>query len=230
MDLEERGADEDAVACAVACGIETMRRRNVESPGGIHCIDLTAGIGGNTVACGRRFDSVLAFEIDAVRADLLGKNIAAAGLEGTVTIKCADSLAALPNLADRWNPVQLCASGAIAVMLDPPWGGIHYKRQRRLDNAETDMIAADEGLALGGVPLSNVVALVAQHLAGVLPVLLGVKLPLTFDVTRWKARLQNTGESRRTRTTSLLSIKRLGRQLFVVLHLASCCGPTKGTE
>ena len=221
--LEDLGAGD-----AAACSIETMRQRNVEIPWGLHCIDLTAGIGGNTVACGRRFDSVLAFEVDAVRADLLRKNVAAAALEGTVTVKCADSLAALPKLADSWEPVQLCTRGAIAAILDPPWGGIHYKR-RRLDNAETDSIAGDEGLSLSGVPLSAVVSLVAEHLAGVLPVVLGVKLPLTFDVTAWKARLQSAGESRRQHTTSLLSIKKLGRQLFVVLHLA-CCDPTQGTE
>jgi predicted RNA methylase len=254
-DLEEKGKGGDAVAC----NMEPAKRRNTESPEGLHCIDLTAGVGGNTVACGKRFDSVLAFEIDASRADLLRKNVAAAALERTVTVKCGDSLAALPELADTWEPVRLCTSGAIAAILDPPWGGIHYKR-RRLDhsklraasahtneedeggsssssyslqldqsqgNTDSDLIAEDEGLTLGGVPLSGVVALVGEHLANVLPVYLGVKLPLTFDVTKWKARLESAGELRRMHTT-VESIKKLGRQLFVVVHINRTVDPPKG--
>ena len=75
---------------------------------------------------------------------------------------------------------------------------------------------------------------------------LGVKLPLTFDITTWTVRLkdivesrtgleaQSEGETHRQRegdtdrgrdtkrapcTLSVLSIKKIGRQLFVVLRL-----------
>lgn len=260
VDLSSRGVlrdpepgFEETSHTPASIATDTKQSNRTRLPaGGLHCIDMTAGVGGNTIACGKRFDSVLAFEINATRADLLRRNLSAAGLTDIVAVECSDSLAALPKLVETWAPLQLDTSErkvqAVAVVLDPPWGGIHYKRRRleqpelratsghtvtdpialresfhsdTVDDGVPSMIAEDEALGLGTVPLTHVVALVAEHLGCVLPVVLGLKLPLTFDVPRWKARLQSVSESRGTFTMSVLSIKKLGRQLFAMLLLTS---------
>lgn len=143
----------------LSCGDWTMNGL----PQPLHSIDMTAGVGGNTIACAKRFDLVTAFEIDAGRASLLKENLAQAAAASSaldlnaVTINCADTLKELPRIGEqaRRRPV--------AAILDPPWGGIHYKSET-VDAAagglssEEQEVAADEGLALGGVALSRVVA------------------------------------------------------------------------
>lgn len=72
------------------------------------------------------------------------ENLSAASLPADrVTVRCADSIAALPELADTWPALrsqrQCQEEGGegrgggqrgVAAILDPPWGGIHYKRRR----------------------------------------------------------------------------------------------------
>jgi hypothetical protein len=89
----EPGAKEtDSTGDAEAQRRGSTRQRQSVPAGGVHCIDLTAGVGGNTIACGKRFDSVLAFEIDAARAELLRQNVGAAALEVSVSLSVALSV------------------------------------------------------------------------------------------------------------------------------------------
>lgn len=193
------------------------------------CIDLTAGIGGNTIACAKFFSSVISFEIDEERASICRQNIIKRyGIDtlhnSTITIRCENAIGALSQLAQQFGRMNNSSAFELesipqcckwlCFILDPPWGGLNYRNLRD---------KPDEGIALIGtdgksnVPLSEVVQLISMNLA---PTVLGIKLPLTFDVDFFMERL----EKRMTRVNEkfyieVASIKKMKRQLFIVLRL-----------
>lgn len=173
------------------------------------CIDLTAGVGGNTVASSKRFPSVVAIEIDKKRADLcqLNVNNNSGCYRDRVQVICSNSLDALSDLAKRFRSTDDHNHFYMCAMLDPPWGGLDYRARKDEE---------DEGLGLGpDAPLSRVVALVSHHLK---PLVLGIKLPPAFDVTFFIDKMHGSdfcGSS----GCEVLSIKKFKRQLFIVLHL-----------
>jgi hypothetical protein len=183
-------------------------------------IDLTAGVGGNTVALCKHFPTVVAIELDAQRANRLQQNLLDRGHD-QVEVHCGDTLQFLPELSRRYRPqrpqqhdhnnddvaVEHGVMG-IAAILDPPWGGLDYRQQqqRRCD------AYYDEDLGLGkDVPLSEVVARVSQHLK---PCVLGIKLPPTFPVAALSDKLSSLQIN-----FQVSSIKKFKRQLFITLHL-----------
>eukprot|EP00978_Attheya_sp_CCMP212_P026246 scaffold85937_cov51-Attheya_sp.AAC.1 len=184
-------------------------------------IDLTAGVGGNTVALCKHFPTVVAIELDAQRANRLQQNLLDRGHD-QVEVHCGDTLTFLPELSRRYRPqrpqrpqqhdhddvdVEHGVMG-IAAILDPPWGGLDYRQQqqRRRD------AYYDEDLGLGkDVPLFEVVARVSQHLK---PCVLGIKLPPTFPVAALSDKLSSLQIN-----FQVSSIKKFKRQLFITLHL-----------
>ncbi len=180
-------------------------------------IDLTAGIGGNTIALAKVFQEVIAFEIDTNRSILLEQNCVKklGTLSSRVTSHCRDSMSALGEISSKFRGMGE-EEKPICVMLDPPWGGVNYRRK----------CCGDE-LNLGqDMPLSMVVSLVAQYLS---PVVLGMKLPLQFQVNPFIDKLQNMPyfSSREKRKENgngdpqvrIATMKKMGKQLFVVLEL-----------
>ena len=108
-------------------------------------IDVTAGVGGLTAGLAKHFDSVVGIEMDPTRAGFCRNNMAKLGLHN-VTVLNDDCMNVLPSLlssssASSSSPQSMPSSlplsllsdlnhaGAIAVMVDPPWGGLYYRLQ-----------------------------------------------------------------------------------------------------
>ena len=229
------------------------------------CIDLTSGCGGNTIACAKVFPSVIAFEVDPCRAEILCRNLELRLGNGrcsrhnsevspkikivsNVEVNCCDSIRGMPEIAARFrsqpsshayinlNKVITDSSSTaaalnnehppLAAILDPPWGGIHYRlrhrRNERERNAEEDfglMLYEEDGKQMS---LSSAVLHVALYLS---PLILGIKLPLTFDVRSFMNRLNRdntiiTPEGKyKSVQFHIVSVKKLGKQLFVVMSV-----------
>jgi len=195
---------------------------------GSMCIDMTAGVGGNTVALARTFHAVQAYEIDPVRCEHLRANLVAQRVAHKVQCCCSDSLVMLAapasdgdvhvSLQEFGNIIQDndtdslaknvdCQSVPLpAVMLDPPWGGVHYKRLRH------DATSGTRGasLSMGGLPLAELVSRLAGRASVV-----GLKLPKEFGVADFL-------EQVRLATTIVGYTNRIVcRQRFVCLELTS---------
>jgi 16S rRNA G966 N2-methylase RsmD len=87
----------------------------------INAIDLTASIGGLTLALSKRFNKIVAIEIDEQRAALCVQNMRRHGREN-VEVRNVDAMAAL----DDFDNIR-----SVAVFIDPPWGGHEYKRLKK---------------------------------------------------------------------------------------------------
>ncbi len=87
------------------------------------CFDLTAGIGGDTIALANVFGKVYAYEIAESRYALLEQNVRKKNVQH-VEIICADCTRELENI----RKTTLGSSILPAAFVDPPWGGVHYKR------------------------------------------------------------------------------------------------------
>lgn len=106
------------------------------NPGKSVMVDLTAGVGGNTLSFSKYFNKIHAVEIDNNRSEYLKNNIDVYELTNTfVYNKCC-------NLFIDENLLNI---GANTVFVDPPWGGASYK--------EHDTIL----LKLGDINLEQVV-------------------------------------------------------------------------
>jgi len=174
------------------------------------CIDLTAGLGGNVIACSKHFSKVIGLEIDEERASLCQKNVVEQiGVDtledSNVTIMCENSLEMLPKLAISYGRCP------VSVMLDPPWGGLDYRKY-------SDEVDHNLGLASANganqISLSRVVGHIAEYLS---PAILGIKLPLTFGVETFLIHLKNT--ETHANKVKVLSIRKMKRQLFLLLCL-----------
>jgi hypothetical protein len=89
------------------------------------CFDLTAGIGGDTIALARVFGTVYAYEINEARCVHLRNNIKNHSVSANIDVRCADSAQELGNKKLKTeDPLP-------AAFIDPPWGGVHYKRYGR---------------------------------------------------------------------------------------------------
>jgi len=192
------------------------------------CIDITASVGGNTIAFAKAFSSVYAYEIDELREEYLRKNIASfldAADRSKVVVECTDSMrGAIQKLAKLLRPLPAGINdndtpfvlSRVAVFVDPPFGGIHYRSQISKGSAS---------LNLGeDMPLTRVVAIVSNHLS---PVTIGLKVPLHFDVASFVDQAKEETLCSRNVSSSLLKsipvtirtliIKKMERQLFVIL-------------
>jgi 16S rRNA G966 N2-methylase RsmD len=147
-------------------------------------IDLTASVGGMTLALAKNFARVIAVEIDSHRAALCQENMIRHGVDNKVEVINRDAMELIPQLR------QNCA---VMVFVDPPWGGINYKRERR------------QVLTMGQWTLEEVLQQLAKHLS---PGMVGVRLPVNFDLECFLGGL--TG-------IDMVQVRKLGPQLLVVL-------------
>jgi 16S rRNA G966 N2-methylase RsmD len=150
----------------------STRERKEPTTGSV-CLDLSAGVGGNSFELGKAFDSVHAFELDQERCKMLRSNLKHHGVDSVVTCTCGDSVQALRNKLPGNGPGSVGnerLSTAVAAILDPPWGGTHYNTSKQR-----------ETIRFSGLTMSELVV----EFVGMNKSLrvLGIKLPLSFDVT-----------------------------------------------
>jgi hypothetical protein len=165
----------------------------------VTAIDLTASVGGITLALAKAsFAKVIAVEIDPHRADLCRENMLKHGMNRIVDVRTADAMDLIPELG------KLCINQSTAVVIDPPWGGIHYKRENK-------------PLYMGPWPLEEVVEKVAHHLS---PAVVGLRLPVNFPA-------QDFLEALRLRNLSFetITIRKIGPQLIAILAFKDVLRP-----
>ena len=200
-------------------------------------IDMTAGVGGNTIGLCKIFPKVIAYEIDSSRIELLKRNVeervGASNVD--ISLRCGDSLLALDSLLAELGSDGFDISKQAAVIIDPPFGGTHYRRRGSKmvpnGNQGDDVDYDEEGLKLGDMPLSEVVKTVMGKLN---PCAIGLKLPLSFDVDRFAKRLAESGKDgngagrssddkkisadvKEMNALKVRAMRRLARNLFVVV-------------
>ncbi len=122
---------------------------------GVHVVDATACVGGDTLALARRFAQVTAVERDAHRSRVLLGNLALARV-GNVRVLCDDFVTCM----DRFSDVD-------ALYIDCPWGGPAYRLRDRV------------ALELSGVPLETVLGRVVAGPAA--PRVIALKVPFNVD-------------------------------------------------
>jgi RNA cap guanine-N2 methyltransferase len=155
-------------------------------------VDMTAGAGGLTLALAKRFSVVVAIEIEPVRAEMCRTNMISQGVKN-VNVVCADAMEYVFTM-DSSTPFVL--------IIDPPWGGLNYRRDC-------------QNIGLGKQwPLAAILASLAQRL---LTFCVGLKLPVTFDVD--KLIVDANCGAIEGKLIKRSSIKKLGPQLFVVLEI-----------
>ncbi|KAG7360959.1 RNA cap guanine-N2 methyltransferase [Nitzschia inconspicua] len=159
-------------------------------------IDLTASVGGMTLALAKAnyFDRIEAYEIDKTRAALCEQNMREHGYGEVVQVFNKDSVDVVPTL-----PRNIC------IVIDPPWGGYNYKKIKKETNGRSM-------IRLGETSLEDVLERIAHHNA---PCLVGLRLPVNFAVDDL---LSCLSEARRNVSFNVISIRKIGVQLFVVLH------------
>jgi 16S rRNA G966 N2-methylase RsmD/nitroreductase len=157
----------------------------------VTAIDLTASVGGITLALAKAsFAKVIAVEIDPHRADLCRKNMLKHGMNRIVDVRTADAM-------DQIRVLGICNKNqSTAVVIDPPWGGIHYKREKK-------------PIYLGRWALEEVVEAVAHHLS---PAVVGLRLPVNFPAHDFLETLRLRDLSFETTT-----IRKVGPQLIAIL-------------
>lgn len=82
-------------------------------------LDPFCGCGGSAIAFARAGKKVVAIDSDPDRIEMSQHNAALYGVEGLISFKCGDALAAIRESA--------CG----AVFLDPPWGGPDYSKKEK---------------------------------------------------------------------------------------------------
>jgi len=194
-------------------------------------IDMTAGVGGNSIGLCKIFPKVISYEIDSSRIEFLKQNVEerVGASDVDISLRCGDSLLALDSLLTELQADGFDVSKQAAVIIDPPFGGTHYRRRGSKmvpnGNQGDDDDYDEEGLRLGDMPLSEVVKTVMGRLN---PSAIGLKLPLSFDVDRFAKRLAGSGKGGNGGATSsadieemialeVRAIRRLARNLFVVI-------------
>lgn len=156
-------------------------------------IDLTASVGGITLALAKAFPHVIAVEVDSRRAQLCRQNMIKHDASN-VHVRNEDSVQLIPDLGAGMG------EQATVIFLDPPWGGIHCKHER-------------PPIAMGSWLLGEVVQLIAEHFQACI---VGLKLPLDFRVHDFLDKMRHGSNL----DFATLTIRRLGPQLFVALVFA----------
>ena len=166
-------------------------------------IDLTASVGGMTLPLAKTFKKVIAYEMDTVRAKLCQQNMHDYNV--AVDIRNEDSIEMLPDLAqelssssDKNNWTQ-----QTVVVMDPPWGGMHYKSDER-NNSNTPIM-------MGKWTLVEAVKRVYENLT---PAVLALRMPVTFDANGFLSQLKQ-GEA----IIQSHVVKKVGPQMFIVLTI-----------
>jgi 16S rRNA G966 N2-methylase RsmD len=119
--------------------------------------DATAGVGGNTISFGMKFDYVNAIEIDEQRYEYLVNNISVYNLTNIITFNsdCLDIITRLKH---------------DVIFIDPPWGGKDYKQYQKLR------------ISLSNKPIESICNEIITTKIHKPPKLIVLKLPTNYDI------------------------------------------------
>jgi 16S rRNA G966 N2-methylase RsmD len=122
-------------------------------------VDVTAGVGGDTITFCSRFKNVTSIEIDQTRFECLKNNINEYKYIN-VNIINGDSTMIIQNLLN-----------VDVVYIDPPWGGVNYKEK------------SDLKLKLGDVTIETFIKnSLNENIMSSCPKLIALKLPKNYDL------------------------------------------------
>ncbi len=124
----------------------------------LRVLDATACIGGNTISFAKKFDFVLAVEIDTTRSNFLKENINSTGIKN-VEVLNKDFL-------------DVSCEGYNVLFIDPPWGGVDYKKHQEIE------------LFLSNIPVTS---LVIERIQSVDLIAVKVPLNYKFDLSVLKS-------------------------------------------
>ena len=162
-------------------------------------IDLTASVGGLVLGLlkTRYFSKVIGMEIDSNRAKLCQQNMERHGFSEQVEIQNVDSTKKLSQLS-------LQIQNLSCILIDPPWGGIHYKRDK------------NPTLYLGDLTLEKVMSEIARGAAKTKnSVLVGLRLPVTFKVNNFLVIMKDEYNI----SFQCLTVRKIGPQILLVVHI-----------
>jgi precorrin-6B methylase 2 len=91
-------------------------------------LDLTAGLGGNTLSFCKFFKKVISIEYDEIRFEYLKNNISNYNFSN-IQIYKGNSIELLNNFEEKID----------AIFVDPPWGGPNYKDDDNLEIKLSDL-------------------------------------------------------------------------------------------
>ena len=93
--------------------------KNNVNPQKTSIIDYTAGVGGNILSFSKYFNNVYAVEIDKNRSEYLQNNINIYNQKNVIVIN---------DSAINYNNEKMLDIKPNAIFIDPPWGGICYRK------------------------------------------------------------------------------------------------------
>jgi 16S rRNA G966 N2-methylase RsmD len=93
---------------------------NLNSNNDICIFDGTGGVGGDAIAFGRNFNTVITTEIDQHRFDMLVNNVLVFELYNVISLNCS-----CLDIMEKINFIDVA-------YFDPPWGGKTYKKFEKL--------------------------------------------------------------------------------------------------
>jgi 16S rRNA G966 N2-methylase RsmD len=123
--------------------------------------DATANIGGNTLNFSKYFKQVNAVEISPLQCSILKNNIKVYN-RNNIKVYCDD----YTDILDKLNQDIL--------FIDPPWGGIRYKNEEKID------------LYLSGVSIAEIINKIDNNFKIAL-----VKVPLNFDLQKFTKNIKS---------------------------------------
>jgi len=158
-------------------------------------LDLTASVGGLTLALAKQpqIRHVVAVEIDPHRSELCRQNMLTHQVSYKVEIRVKDSYQIIPDLSR-----ELKEEKEVMIVLDPPWGGIHYKEN-------------PQKMQMGLWSLLQVLKRISECFSNSV---VGIRLPVTYNFTTLYNSLEKNDVS-----LEVLQVKKVGPQLFVFLRL-----------
>lgn len=152
-------------------------------------VDGTSCVGGNVISFAKTFKHVYAIEFDKSRSKLLQNNIDVYKLSKKVTVYNGDATKLYLDLpkVDIW-------------FLDPPWGGLDYKKNKQLD------------LYLSGINISDFCIMLKDCANYIV-----LKLPKNFSIDNLKKVLDK--QNKKKRHVELSKVHNLKKMLILVLKI-----------
>jgi len=104
--------------------------KNNINPQKSNIIDYTAGVGGNVLSFSKYFNTVYAIEIDKIRSEYLQNNLNIYNQKNVVVIN---------ESSINYNDKNMLNINPNTIFIDPPWGGICYRKNDLLNLTLSDV-------------------------------------------------------------------------------------------
>jgi 16S rRNA G966 N2-methylase RsmD len=152
--------------------------KNNVNPQKTNIIDYTAGVGGNILSFSKFFNNVYAIEIDKIRSEFLQNNLNIYNQKNVIVIN---------DSSINFNNEKMLDIKPNVIFIDPPWGGICYRKNDLLK------------LTLSDVPIEKLVLDIFDKFRtiNISPLdsysnrLVVLKLPKNYDIENFYNYLKN---------------------------------------